>query len=63
MMTKDGTEDVETQRLDMEVGSRNLGIPADLPVERVFDFRFVGDAYKEIRESNWQPARPKAVLK
>ncbi len=63
VMTRDGTEDVETQRLDIEVGSRNLGITVDVPVDRVFDFRFVREVYKEIRESNWQPTIPKAVLK
>jgi ABC-type nitrate/sulfonate/bicarbonate transport system substrate-binding protein len=58
MMTKDGTEDLATQKSDIEVGLRNLGMPTTVPVERVFDFRLITEAYKELHASKWKPELP-----
>lgn len=54
-MTKDGAEDLETQKSDIEIGLRNLGIQKPVPVERVFDFRLITEVYKELNASNWKP--------
>jgi NitT/TauT family transport system substrate-binding protein len=56
MMTADGTEDVETQRSDIEIAKRMLNLQKDVPVEQLFDFRFTREAYKELRELGWDRA-------
>lgn len=56
MMTADGTEDLATQRSDIEIGRRALGIQKDVPPEQVFDFRLVREVYMELRETGWERA-------
>ena len=56
MMTADGTEDLETQKSDIEIGKRALGVQKDIPAEQVFDFRLVREVYKELREIGWDRA-------
>jgi len=29
-----------------------------VPAERVFDFRLIGEVYKELKAANWKPASP-----
>jgi hypothetical protein len=53
MMTVDGTEDVETQKSDIEIAKRALGVQRDVPTEQVFDFRLTREVYKELREAGW----------
>jgi NitT/TauT family transport system substrate-binding protein len=53
MMTADGTEDVETQRSDIEIGRRGLGVQKEVPTEQVFDFRLTREVYKELRDAGW----------
>jgi NitT/TauT family transport system substrate-binding protein len=53
MMTADGTEDVETQKSDIEIAKRALGVQRDVPTEQVFDFRLTREVYKELREAGW----------
>jgi len=55
-MTKDGTEDLETQKSDIEIGLRNLGLRTNVPPEGVFDFRLIGEVYKDLRAANWKPS-------
>lgn len=50
MMTPDGTEDLETQKSDIDIGRRALGIQKDVAPQQVFDFRLVREVYKELRE-------------
>ena len=50
MMTADGTEDLETQKSDIDIGRRALGIQKDVAPQQVFDFRLVREVYKELRE-------------
>jgi len=54
MMTLDGTEDLETQKSDIEIGKRALGVQKEIPTEQVFDFRLVREVYKELREAGWE---------
>ena len=56
MMTLDGTEDLETQKSDIEIGKRALGVQKEIPTEQVFDFRLVREVYKELREIGWDRA-------
>ena len=56
MMTADGSEDVDTQRSDIEIAKRMLNVQKDVPVEQIFDFRFTREAYKELREVGWERA-------
>ena len=53
MMTADGTEDLETQRSDIEIAKRALGIQKDIPTDQVFDFRLTREVYKELRDTGW----------
>ena len=53
MMTTDGTEDLETQKSDIEIGRHALGIQKEVPPQQVFDFRLVQEVYKELRETGW----------
>ncbi len=53
MMTADGTEDLETQRSDIEIAKRMLNVQKDVPAEQIFDFRFTREVYKELREAGW----------
>jgi len=55
LMTKDGTEDLATQKSDIEIGLRGLGMQKTVPVERVFDFRLITEAYRELHASKWKP--------
>lgn len=51
MMTADGTEDLETQKSDIDIGRHALGIQKDIPPQQVFDFRLVREVYQELRET------------
>jgi NitT/TauT family transport system substrate-binding protein len=53
MMTADGTEDSETQKSDIEIAKRMLGIQKEFPSEQIFDFRYTREVYKELREAGW----------
>jgi NitT/TauT family transport system substrate-binding protein len=53
MMTADGTEDVETQKSDIDIGRRVLGVQKEIPTEQVFDFRLTREVYKELRDAGW----------
>ena len=53
MMTPDGTEDLETQKSDIETAKRMLNVQKDVPSEQIFDFRFTREVYKELREAGW----------
>ena len=59
MMTQDGTEDLETQKSDIDIGRRALAIPKDVAPQQVFDFRLVREVYKELREADPDRARNK----
>jgi len=54
MMTADGTEDAETQKSDIDIGRRALGIQKEVAAQQVFDFRLVREVYKELREAGWE---------
>lgn len=56
LMTADGTEDLETQKSDIEIGRRALGIQKEVAPQQVFDFRSVREVYKELREVGWERA-------
>ena len=56
MMTGDGTEDSDTQKSDIDIGRRALAIQKEIAPQRVFDFRLVREAYKELRETGWERA-------
>ena len=51
MMTADGTEDLETQKSDIDIGRRALGIQKEVAPSEVFDFRLVREVYKDLREA------------
>jgi ABC-type nitrate/sulfonate/bicarbonate transport system substrate-binding protein len=53
LMTADGMEDLETQKSDIEIGRRALGIQKDVALQEVFDFRLVREVYKELRDTGW----------
>jgi NitT/TauT family transport system substrate-binding protein len=53
MMTADGTEDMETQKSDIDIGRRALGVQKEIPAEQVFDFRLTREVYKELRDAGW----------
>ena len=53
MMTADGTEDMETQKSDIDIGRRALGVQKEIPTEQVFDFRLTREVYKELRDAGW----------
>jgi len=53
MMTADGTEDVETQKSDIDIGRRALGVQKEIPTEQVFDFHLTREVYKELRDAGW----------
>jgi NitT/TauT family transport system substrate-binding protein len=54
MMTADGTEDLETQKSDIDIGKRALGIQKGVAPQQVFDFRYVREVYDELREAGWE---------
>jgi NitT/TauT family transport system substrate-binding protein len=56
MMTADGMEDLETQKSDIDIGRRALGIQKEVLPQQVFDFRYVREVYKELREVGWDRA-------
>ena len=56
MMTADGTEDIDTQKSDIEIAKRMLGIQKDVATEQIFDFRFTREVYKELRDLGWDRA-------
>jgi NitT/TauT family transport system substrate-binding protein len=56
MMTADGTEDLETQKSDIDSGRRALGIQKEVAPPEVFDFRLVREVYKELREAGFEPS-------
>jgi hypothetical protein len=53
MMSADGTEDLETQKSDIDIGRRFLNVQKEIPTEQVFDFRYTREVYKELRELGW----------
>ncbi|HEX7229702.1 MAG TPA: ABC transporter substrate-binding protein [Candidatus Binatia bacterium] len=53
MMTVDGTEDLETQKSDIDISRRALAVQKEIPTEQVFDFRLTREVYKELREAGW----------
>ena len=53
MMTADGTEDLETQKSDIDIGRRALAIQREVVPQDVFDFRLVREVYKELRETGF----------
>ena len=53
MMTADGTEDLETQKSDIDIGKRALGVQKEIPADQVFDFRLTREVYKELRDAGW----------
>ena len=56
MMTAEGMEDSETQKSDIEIAKRMLNIQKEIAAEQIFDFRFVREVYKELREVGWERA-------
>jgi ABC-type nitrate/sulfonate/bicarbonate transport system substrate-binding protein len=56
MMTVDGTEELETQKTDIDIGRHALGIQKEVAPQQVFDFRLVREVYKELRETGWDRA-------
>jgi NitT/TauT family transport system substrate-binding protein len=56
MMTVDGTEELETQKSDIDIGRHALGIQKEVAPQQVFDFRLVREVYKELRETGWERA-------
>jgi NitT/TauT family transport system substrate-binding protein len=56
MMTADGTEDLETQKSDIDIGRRALGIQKEVAPQQVFDFRLTREVYKELRDAGWDRA-------
>jgi NitT/TauT family transport system substrate-binding protein len=54
LMTAEGMEDLETQKSDIEIAKRMLAIQKEVPPEQIFDFRFVREVYKELREIGWE---------
>jgi ABC-type nitrate/sulfonate/bicarbonate transport system substrate-binding protein len=56
LMTVDGTEELETQKSDIDIGRRALGIQKEVAPQQVFDFRLVREVYKELRETGWERA-------
>jgi NitT/TauT family transport system substrate-binding protein len=53
LMTADGTEDLETQKSDIDIGRRALAIQREVVPQDVFDFRLVREVYKELRETGF----------
>ncbi|HEX2928113.1 MAG TPA: hypothetical protein VHV54_00260, partial [Candidatus Binatia bacterium] len=53
LTTADGMEDLETQKSDIEIGRRALGIQKEVALQEVFDFRLVREVYKELRDTGW----------
>jgi NitT/TauT family transport system substrate-binding protein len=53
MMTAEGMEDLETQKSDIDIGRRALGIQKEILIEQVFDFRLTREVYKELRDAGW----------
>lgn len=53
MMTADGTEDLETQKSDIDISRRALAVQKEIPTDQVFDFRLTREVYKELREAGW----------
>ena len=56
MMTADGTEDLETQKSDIDIGRRALGVQKEIAPQQVFDFRLVREVYQELRGAGWDRA-------
>jgi ABC-type nitrate/sulfonate/bicarbonate transport system substrate-binding protein len=56
MMTAEGMEDADTQRSDIEIAKRMLNSQKEVAAEQIFDFRFVREVYKELRETGWERA-------
>lgn len=54
MMTAEGMEDSETQKSDIEIAKRMLNIQKEISAEQIFDFRFVREVYKELRDAGWE---------
>jgi ABC-type nitrate/sulfonate/bicarbonate transport system substrate-binding protein len=57
--TKDGTMSVETASRELAIRGELLGVTPDKipPAEKVFDFRLVRDANRELEAAGWRPER------
>lgn len=53
MMTAEGMEDLETQKSDIDIARRMLGVQKEFAPEQIFDFRFVTEVYKELKAIGW----------
>ncbi|MFI5266468.1 MAG: ABC transporter substrate-binding protein [Chloroflexota bacterium] len=58
-MTEDGTMPVEAQKQDTAVRAAILQMPpSDVPpVERMYDYSLVKQAYQELKASGWKPSK------
>jgi ABC-type nitrate/sulfonate/bicarbonate transport system substrate-binding protein len=57
--TKDGTMSVETAARELVIRGELLGVAADKipPAEKIFDFKLVREANRELDAAAWKPAR------
>ena len=54
MMTRNGTEDLETQKSDIDIGRRALDVQKEIPTDQVFDFRLVREKFtKSCATTGW----------
>ena len=51
-----GTEDLETQKSDIDISRHALAVQKEIPTDQVFDFRLTREVYKELREAGWDRA-------
>ena len=56
-MTEDGTLPPDVQAADARVRAEIIGVASDRPTTEMYDYRFVKDAYAELQQRGWQPAR------
>lgn len=56
-MSAEGSLAPEVQRRDAEVRAALNGVDALPPLEQMYDFSLVREAYQELRARGWQPAR------
>jgi NitT/TauT family transport system substrate-binding protein len=56
-MTEDGTLAPDVQASDAKVRAEIIGVASDRSTSEMYDYRFVKQAYAELQQGNWQPAR------
>jgi ABC-type nitrate/sulfonate/bicarbonate transport system substrate-binding protein len=56
-MTEDGTLSPDVQAADARVRAEIIGVASDRPTTEMYDYRFVKEAYAELQQRGWQPAR------